>query len=126
MRKLLIVSVIALALTAHTASQTTPSTAFAGESGIQGQVYRVDAPAVPLGWKPPPLRRVMTILVLDSLNATLNEIKTDSLGTFTILLPPGEYFLQVKESLLPAQTGPFVVPEGRIIQVEADYDGGLR
>ncbi|MEK6756502.1 MAG: hypothetical protein AABZ02_10175 [Bacteroidota bacterium] len=97
------------------------------ETGIQGQVYSITTPGpVPEGWTPPPLERVSTIVVLDVNRKHVKEFATDEKGRFKTYLQPGTYFLRVKESLIPAQTGPYVVMPGQILSVEAHYDSGMR
>jgi hypothetical protein len=96
-------------------------------SGIQGQVYSIATPGpTPINWVPPPLEQVSTILVLSSNREVILQALTDNNGRFTISLSPGTYFLRVKESMIPSETGPYVVRAGEITPVRANYDNGMR
>lgn len=96
-------------------------------TGIQGQVYSIATPGpIPVGWIPPPLEQVSTVLVLSSDREVIVQSLTDNKGRFTISLSPGTYLLRVKESRIPAETGPYVVRVGEMIPVRADYDNGMR
>ena len=96
------------------------------QSGIEGRVYSIGAPAVTRDWSPPPLERISTIIVLNNRQTEIKEVATDAHGRFSISLPSGIYYLRVKESLLPATTGPFNVTEDHLVSVEAYYDNGIR
>jgi hypothetical protein len=96
-------------------------------SGIQGQVYSIATPGpTPVGWVPPPLEKISTVLVLDANHKLLIEVLTDYKGRFSIELQPGTYYLRVKESMIPAETGPYVVSTGELVTVRANYDNGMR
>jgi hypothetical protein len=96
-------------------------------TGIQGQVYSIATPGpTPVGWVPPPLEKISTILVLDSNHKFIFEVLTDNQGRFTVELEPGTYYLRVKESLIPAETGPYVVRAGELLSVRAHFDNGMR
>ena len=96
-------------------------------TGIQGQVYSIATPGpTPVGWIPPPLEEVSTVLVLSSNREVIVQSLTDNKGRFTISLSPGTYLLRVKESRIPAETGPYVLRVGEMIPVRADYDNGMR
>jgi hypothetical protein len=96
-------------------------------TGIQGQVYSIATPGpTPVGWIPPPLETMNTVLVLDSNHRQFTEVKTDDKGRFTIELQPGTYYLRVKDSMIPAETGPYVVTAGALTSVRAHYDNGMR
>ncbi|MCX6144214.1 MAG: hypothetical protein NTZ35_13445 [Ignavibacteriales bacterium] len=96
-------------------------------TGIQGQVYSIAAPGpTPVGWVPPPLERISTVLVLDSNHRQITEVITDDEGRFALELQPGTYYLRVKESLIPTETGPYVVTTGALLTVRAHYDNGMR
>jgi hypothetical protein len=96
-------------------------------TGIQGQVYSIATPGpTPIGWIPPPLEQISTVLVLDSNHKQITEIITDDKGRFAVDLQPGTYYLRVKESLIPAETGPYVVTGGALVAVRAHYDNGMR
>jgi hypothetical protein len=96
-------------------------------TGIQGQVYSIATPGpTPVGWIPPPLEQVSTILVLSSNREIIVQSTTDGKGRFTIAVSAGTYFLRVKESRIQAETGPYVVRAGEMISVRADYDNGMR
>ncbi len=120
------IAILSIGMTVAVGCHKDQLTGTALASGIEGQVYRVDAPAVRIGWTPPPFEHVATILVLTPRGDTIRVAVTDSLGRFEILLPSGEYFLRVKESPLPIRTGPFTVPAEGMIRADADYDGGIR
>lgn len=97
------------------------------KAGIVGQVYSIGTPGpVPIGWKPPPLEEVSAIIVLNSDQVTVTEFQTDEKGRFETELPPGTYFLRVKESLVPAETGPYTITPGQFLAVEAHFDNGMR
>jgi hypothetical protein len=97
------------------------------DTGIQGQVFLISAPGpIPIGWVPPPLEQVNTIQVLDPQRKIVRELTTNDKGRFMISVQPGTYYLKVKESLIPAETGPFVVASGTILTVQAHYDNGMR
>ena len=96
------------------------------QSGIEGRIYSIGAPAEQVDWSPPPLERVSTIIILDNRQTVVKEISTDNQGRFSIILPPGVYSVRVKESPFPATTGPYTVSEGHIAAVEAHYDNGVR
>jgi len=97
------------------------------DTGILGQVFLISKPGpIPIGWVPPPLEQVNTIRVLDTQRRIVIEATTSDKGRFMILLQPGLYYLRVKESPIPAETGPYLVDIGRIISVEAHFDNGMR
>lgn len=97
------------------------------ESGIEGQVYLISTPGpVPEGWTPPPLEMITTIVVLDGSRTIVKEFSTSAKGRFKTDLEPGTYFLRVKESPVPAETGPYVVKPGQMLTVGAHYDSGMR
>lgn len=97
------------------------------DMGIQGQVFLISKPGpIPIGWVPPPLEQVNTIQVLDAQRRIVREEKTSDKGRFMISLQAGTYYLRVKESPIPAETGPYEVTSGRILTVEAHYDNGMR
>jgi hypothetical protein len=96
-------------------------------TGVSGQVYSIATPGpTPVGWVAPPLEKVSTILVFDSKHKSLAQALTDSKGKFTIGLEPGTYYLRVKESMIPAETGPHDVRAGELLSVRAHYDNGMR
>ena len=96
-----------------------------GKTGIQGGVYsKPNSVPFPTRHVATTLDRIHTISVLDSNRTVLKEFSTNGTGKFEILLPPGIYFLRVKDSPYPAQTGPFEVKEGVISTAEAHYDEG--
>ena len=96
-------------------------------TGIQGQVYSIATPGpTPEGWIPPPLEMVSTILVLDRNKKLIVEVITDSKGRFISPLDPGTYYVRVKESWVPAETGPYTLRDGEMLSVRANYDNGMR
>jgi len=97
------------------------------ESGIEGQIYEIGSPAVSVGWTPPPLRGIRTIVISDSNKVGLQLVVTDSLGAFKISLQAGTYFLLVKDTIRPqGQNGPFVVAADQITSVKVCHDNGMR
>lgn len=98
------------------------------ESGIMtGRVYSIGAPGpIPIGWTPPPYKQVCTIQTLDTQKNIVAENKSNEQGVFQIIVPPGFYYLRVKKSPIPAETGPYQVKIGVIISVVANYDNGMR
>jgi hypothetical protein len=97
------------------------------DTGIQGQVYLISKPGpIPIGWVPPPLEHVNTIVVLDAQRRIVLEAATNDKGWFMIPLQPGMYYLRVKESPIPAETGPYFVDSGKILSAEAHFDSGMR
>ncbi len=95
-------------------------------SGILGQLYEIGAPAVPVGWIPPPLRAVKAVAVFDSVGIIVKDVETDSLGSFGILLLPGKYALRIMDRFSQPVHGPFIVPKGTIISVKLYHDNGIR
>jgi hypothetical protein len=96
-------------------------------TGIQGQVYSISTPGPTLiNWVPPPLAQVSTVIVLDSDHRSILDLLTDNKGRFTCELKPGTYFLRVKESMIAAETGPYVVKTGEVVYVRAHVDSGMR
>ncbi len=96
-------------------------------TGIQGQVFSIATPGpTPVGWVPPPLEKVSTILVLDSNHKSIFQVLTDVKGRFIVELQPGAYYLRVKESMIPAETGPYAVKVGELVSAQAHYDNGMR
>jgi hypothetical protein len=94
---------------------------------IQGQVYSVATPGpTPVGWVPPPLETISTVLVLTSNHIVIFEVLTDSKGRFSSSLDPGTYYLRVKEMMIPSETGPYTVKSGELLSVRANYDNGMR
>ena len=67
-----------------------------------------------------------TIQVLDAQRKIVQEVKTNAKGEFLISLRPGTYYLRVKESPLPAETGPYETVLGKLLTVQAHYDNGMR
>jgi len=97
------------------------------ETGITGQVYLISSPGpVPVNWSPPPFEQVSTIVVMNVQKNIVEQKQTSKTGEFMISLPAGTYYLRVKESPLPAETGPFEISSGRILTVQAHYDNGMR
>jgi hypothetical protein len=97
------------------------------EAGMQGQVLLISTPGpILIGWVPPPLEQVNTIQILDAQRRNVMEGRTSNKGKFMISLQPGVYYLRVKESPIPAETGPYEVTSGKILTVEAHYDNGMR
>jgi len=95
-------------------------------TGIEGRVVAVGAPAVRIGWTPPPFEQVCTIIISDSTQQAVREVKTDAKGRFTISLPPGNYFLRVKESMLSKYGAPVEVRKGKMTHSDAHFDNGVR
>jgi hypothetical protein len=97
------------------------------DTGIQGQVFLISAPGpIQIGWVPPPLEHLTTIQVLDVRRRIVRESETNEKGMFMILLQPGMYYLRVKESPIPVETGPYEVTSGKILTVQAHFDNGMR
>jgi hypothetical protein len=104
-----------------------PGSSLDVETAIQGQVYSIGAPGpVPINWTPPPLEMVCTVIVLDTDRKLVKEFTSDEKGRFKTSLRPGTYYLRVKESRIPAETGPYEVRPGEIVSVQAHYDNGMR
>jgi hypothetical protein len=96
-------------------------------TGMQGQVYSIATPGpTPINWVPPPLEQVSTVIVLDSDHRSILELLTDNKGRFSCELKPGTYFLRVKESMIAAETGPYVVTTAEVLSVRAHVDSGMR
>jgi hypothetical protein len=94
---------------------------------LQGQVFLISKPGpIPIGWVPPPLETVSTVLVLNTQRIVVKEASTDSKCRFSISIAPGTYYLRVKESPIPAETGPYAIPAGETRTAEAHYDNGMR
>ena len=97
-----------------------------GGTGIEGRVVAVGAPAVRIGWTPPPFEHVCTIIITDSMEQAVREVRTDAKGRFTIPLPPGKYFLRVRESMLSKYGAPVEVRKGKMTHADARFDNGVR
>jgi hypothetical protein len=97
-----------------------------GESRLEGRVYSACMAVVPIGWVPPPLERVFTIIVFDKRKNHFKEFSTDDKGKFSFLLPSGTYFVRVKESPRPTDSGPFQIRNGEIDSVAVYYNCGIR
>jgi hypothetical protein len=96
-------------------------------TGVQGQVYSIATPGpTPVNWVPPPFEQVSTVIVLDADHRSILELLTDNKGRFSCELRPGTYFLRVKESMIAAETGPYVVKSGEVLSVRAHFDSGMR
>jgi hypothetical protein len=95
-------------------------------TGITGQVYAVGAPAVRIDWTPPPLERVSTIVITDTSDNVVKEIKTDVKGKFKTPLNPGVYYILVKESMVQKKDGPFTVRKKRMTKARVSFDNGVR
>jgi hypothetical protein len=94
---------------------------------LRGQVYLISKPGpIPIGWIPPPLEQVNTIIVLSTEKDKVREVTTDSRGSFSFSIAPGTYYLRVKESPIPAETGPFLCTSGASTLAEAHFDNGMR
>jgi hypothetical protein len=94
---------------------------------MRGQVYSIATPGpTPINWTPPPLETISTVILLDTKRTLLQEILTDNKGKFTVALLPGTYYLRVKESFIPAETGPYILKSGEVLGVEAHFDNGMR
>ena len=114
----------ALALFAACRDLTSPTLL---ESGLEGQVYDISHPGpIPIGWVAPPLEMVVTVIVLDSDKNALMEVQTNAKGSFFVSLAAGTYFLSVKESPVPTESGPFTLLPNRRLTVQAYYDNGMR
>ena len=94
---------------------------------LSGQVYLISKPGpIPIGWIPPPLEQVNTVLVLDAGRIQIREVATDKRGSFSVSVNPGTYYLRVKGSPIPVETGPFVCVAGITTAAEAHFDNGMR
>jgi hypothetical protein len=99
----------------------------APEAILEGQVLLISKPGpIPIGWVPPPLEMVTTVIVLDAGKIIVKQTSTDAKGTFSIPLSPGTYYLRVKESPIPSDTGPYTILAGERRTAEAHYDNGMR
>lgn len=97
------------------------------KTGIIGQVYSIGTPGpIPDDWTPPLLEAKSTIVVLDINRNLVKEFSTDEKGKFQTSLNLGVYFIKVKESRIPKETGPYILKEEEVIIVEAYYDNGMR
>jgi hypothetical protein len=97
------------------------------ESGFEGQVYNISHPGpIPIGWIAPPLEMVVTVMVLDGDKQLQTKVQTDAKGGFFVALAPGTYFLSVKESMVPTESGPFTLLPNQRLMVQAYYDNGMR
>jgi hypothetical protein len=113
-----------LALFAACRDLTAPTTL---DSGIEGQVYDISHPGpIPIGWVAPAMENTVTIIVFDSDKNELMEVQTNADGSFFVALAPGTYFLGVKESPVPTESGPFSLLPHQHLQVKAYYDNGMR
>jgi hypothetical protein len=94
---------------------------------LSGQVLLISKPGpIPIGWVPPPLEQVNTVVVLNTEKQSIKEVLTDSFGKFSFSVDPGTYYLRVKESPIPAETGPFLCTAGGTTFAEAHFDNGMR
>jgi hypothetical protein len=94
---------------------------------LTGQVYNLSHPGpIPIGWIPPPYEKQCTIIVLDKNRNPILVSLTDDKGKFSISIFDGSFYLRVKESPLPTESGPYDVKEGQITKAEAFYDVGMR
>ena len=94
---------------------------------LQGQVLNLShLGPIPIGWVPPPLEVVSTIIVLDENRKTIAHFPSDSKGKFLISLPEGIYYLRVKESPIPEETGPYILKKGQTTNAVAHFDNGMR
>jgi len=69
---------------------------------------------------------VCTVIVLDTDRKLVKEFATDEKGRFKTSLQPGTYYLRVRKSRIPAETGPYEVRPGETVAVRAHYDNGMR
>lgn len=95
-------------------------------TGVEGRVYSIGAPAVRVGWTPPPHEQVCTIVVVDSADQTVKAVKTDAKGRYRIALPPGKYRLKVKESFIPSGGVEVEVKKGKMTHADTRFDNGIR
>ncbi len=79
-----------------------------------------------IGRTTPAFEHVCTIIVTDSTQHPVRELKTDPKGRFRASLSPGKYFLTVKESFIPKAAGPVEVRKGRMTHADAHFDNGIR
>jgi hypothetical protein len=94
---------------------------------MKGQVYSINTPGpIHEGWTPPPLEEVSTIVIMNEEKKVTAEIKTNVKGSFTFQIPAGLYFLKVKESRIPNESGPFTLHKDETLTVEVFYDNGMR
>lgn len=99
----------------------------APEAILRGQVLLISKPGpIPIGWIPPPLEQVSTVVILDAKRVHVREVMTDKRGSFSVSISPGTYYLRVKESPIPAETGPFLCTAGMSTFAEAHFDNGMR
>lgn len=98
-----------------------------GTNTLNGQVLLISYPGPqPIGWIPPPLQEVNVVQILNEQRRVVREVATDATGRFHLSLAPNSYYLRVKNSPLPVETGPYVLQAGHVLVVEAHYDNGLR
>jgi hypothetical protein len=113
-----------LALIAGCRDLTSPTPS---KSSLEGQVYDISHPGpIPIGWVAPPLEKKVMVIVLDSNKKTVKEVQTNADGSFFVALAPGTYYLSVKESPVPTESGPFTLLPNRRLTVQAYYDNGMR
>jgi hypothetical protein len=94
---------------------------------LQGQVYNLSHPGpIPEGWTPPPYEAECTVIVQNLENEIYIEKLTGSKGEFTIAVPPGKYYLRIKNSPISSVSGPYFVRVGEIVLVKAYFDNGMR
>jgi len=123
----LIAGCLFLALTALLPGCIDSGTTPAPEAILHGQVFLISKPGpIPIGWIPPPLEQVNTIVVLNTERLKVREVTTDNRGMFSFSIAPGAYYLRVKESPIPAETGPYLCTPGASTLAEAHFDNGMR
>lgn len=92
-------------------------------TALDGQVLLISYPGPqPEGWTPSPLKEVNVVLTLDEQKTVEKEVATDATGRFQTTLAPKTYYLRVKYSPIPVETGPYVLQVGHLLSVEAHYD----
>ncbi|HUN66421.1 MAG TPA: hypothetical protein VMW43_10000 [Bacteroidota bacterium] len=95
-------------------------------SGIEGQIYTTGPPAITVDWTPLPLRIATPLIILGKQKDTVRTLTSDERGRFRVLLPPGEYYILLRQSMIPRPQGLYLVPPDSLIRIRLFFDTGIR
>ena len=124
MKKIILIFVVLIAISACNAGTPTPI-----DSGIEGQVFIGPlCPVVQEGQECPDQPYQATLTVNNSNGREIIKVQTDEQGRFKIPLEPGEYILHPESPNVMPTAGEqnFTVEAGKFTQITVNYDSGIR
>lgn len=130
MRRISLVSIVALLLLGACAKGGGTGAGSTGDSGVRGQVVLGPSCPVELVDSPCPPRPLSTDIRVTRSGEEVTTVRSGSDGTFTVALPPGDYLLQptgFEQGNYPfAKPLSVTVKPGEFTTVTLTVDTGIR